>query len=582
MSLTVAIRAAQLGIAQAERKIAVAASNINNADRYGYTRKTLVNDYIFNGIASLPVGGQVVQAVVNPLLVKQVIQQSTRATFETTISTYLSAYGQAFGGTGANANNIQSGLDTLMANLNVLEANPGDQAAKAMVVTQAQLVSSTFNGLSQNVQSERLRANNDIANSVATINQTLERIAALNREIGVGDASGASFADLVDERNVALENLAKQMDLQYFISPQNQAMVYTRDGSSLVTGSGFATLAYDPVGVVTSTTAYPGGFPPITLNGTDITASVRSGRLGSLVALRDTLLPSEQAKLDMLADTMRSSVNRILNQGATYPPLQTITGTEVVTAGTAFAGTGNLRVAVLDANGFVTNYTDINITGTPTVGALVTALNGIAGVNATINANGFLEVTATSATGRISMNPLNTNVGGISATQFFGFNNLFTQQIGVNGAPGITVNTNLVNNYNALATGTLSASATLAAGDVGLTSGDVTTTRTLIDVMRSPQPFAVAGNFSARNATLASYAGAIIADIATQASAAKNQADTANATYTYLSNNLGNASGVNIDEESANLTVLQTAYQANAQVIATIRQLFDSLINAVR
>jgi flagellar hook-associated protein 1 FlgK len=41
-------------------------------------------------------------------------------------------------------------------------------------------------------------------------------------------------------------------------------------------------------------------------------------------------------------------------------------------------------------------------------------------------------------------------------------------------------------------------------------------------------------------------------------------------------------SGVNLDEEAANLLRYQQAYQASAQVIATANSLFDTLLNAVR
>ena len=41
-------------------------------------------------------------------------------------------------------------------------------------------------------------------------------------------------------------------------------------------------------------------------------------------------------------------------------------------------------------------------------------------------------------------------------------------------------------------------------------------------------------------------------------------------------------SGVNLDEEAANLVRYQQAYQAAAQVISTANTLFDTLLNAVR
>ena len=41
-------------------------------------------------------------------------------------------------------------------------------------------------------------------------------------------------------------------------------------------------------------------------------------------------------------------------------------------------------------------------------------------------------------------------------------------------------------------------------------------------------------------------------------------------------------SGVNLDEEAANMLRFQQAYQAAAQIIAMSGQIFDELINAVR
>jgi len=41
-------------------------------------------------------------------------------------------------------------------------------------------------------------------------------------------------------------------------------------------------------------------------------------------------------------------------------------------------------------------------------------------------------------------------------------------------------------------------------------------------------------------------------------------------------------SGVDLDREAAELTRLQTAYRANAQVISAARELFDTLLGAAR
>ena len=40
-------------------------------------------------------------------------------------------------------------------------------------------------------------------------------------------------------------------------------------------------------------------------------------------------------------------------------------------------------------------------------------------------------------------------------------------------------------------------------------------------------------------------------------------------------------SGVNLDEEAANLIEQQQAYQASARILSTARELFDTLLNSV-
>ncbi len=80
---------------------------------------------------------------------------------------------------------------------------------------------------------------------------------------------------------------------------------------------------------------------------------------------------------------------------------------------------------------------------------------------------------------------------------------------------------------------------------------------------------------------LDAYAG-IITDIGTKT----HQADIANQAQQTLLRQAVNAretiSGVNLDEEAANMMRFQQAYQASAQVIAAARGMFDALLGAVR
>ena len=70
--------------------------------------------------------------------------------------------------------------------------------------------------------------------------------------------------------------------------------------------------------------------------------------------------------------------------------------------------------------------------------------------------------------------------------------------------------------------------------------------------------------------------------VGSKASNADLTADTAQALYTQAYNRNQATSGVNLDEEAANLLKFQQAYQAASQIISTANTLFDTILAAVR
>ena len=70
--------------------------------------------------------------------------------------------------------------------------------------------------------------------------------------------------------------------------------------------------------------------------------------------------------------------------------------------------------------------------------------------------------------------------------------------------------------------------------------------------------------------------------VGSKASNANLTADTAQALFTQAYNRNQATSGVNLDEEAANLLKYQQAYQAASQVISTANTIFDTILSAVR
>ena len=76
--------------------------------------------------------------------------------------------------------------------------------------------------------------------------------------------------------------------------------------------------------------------------------------------------------------------------------------------------------------------------------------------------------------------------------------------------------------------------------------------------------------------------GSSTADIGSKASSAELTETTAQALYTQAYNRNQSTSGVNLDEEAANLLRFQQAYQAASQIISVANTIFDTLLSVVR
>jgi flagellar hook-associated protein 1 FlgK len=74
----------------------------------------------------------------------------------------------------------------------------------------------------------------------------------------------------------------------------------------------------------------------------------------------------------------------------------------------------------------------------------------------------------------------------------------------------------------------------------------------------------------------------LIADVGTKTNVAESNYNSQKALLDFNEGQFSSVSGVNLDEEAANLVRFQQAYQAAAQVVSVSNTLFDSLLGAVR
>jgi flagellar hook-associated protein 1 FlgK len=566
MSLSSIIGAAGSALSASQTRIAVANLNVANADDLTYTRKTVTSAVTTTTVA---LSDATILRVADSYLSKTVLKTAAAAGGDAVTDSYMQSYDAALGSTdgGDDLSSLMTAFGTALTAL----VSSADATSKAQLVSDASALADGIKSLSAEVQDLRTQANSQIETTVGTVNQTLKSLASLNDQIATVTAQGGDTTSLEDQRDAALTTLSGLMGVSSYVTADNQLRIYTAGGDALL-GTTAATLGYTASSQLGAAATYPGSISGITLNGKDVTTSLTTGELGALVTLRDQTLPAEQDKLDALASTLIAQVNAVTNAGTSVPAPGSLTSANTVSASDAFSATGTLRVAVTDSGGKIVSTQDLDLSSYATVGDLVTALNGVSGLSASIGSDGKLSITATDSANGVSLAD-----DGAEVSARFGFNDLLTGST----ASDIGVSSKLTSDPGGLPTAVLSMTATLAVGDLALASGDSTIADKLSGLLTSSVSFAATGSQAARTVSLSSYASSFVSGAATMIAAAASQSEASTAASEAATSRLQNLTAVNIDEELANLTQYQTQYEANAQLISIARDLFDTLVSMV-
>ena len=206
---------------------------------------------------------------------------------------------------------------TLFQRLNSFETALRDAALSPESTTHAnQVVQSAkdlvteFNALGDLITERRFQADQDIADSVAIVNASLQEISDLNRSLASIDRTSAQAASLFDERGRVLDRIAEHIPIQTFERDSGAIDVLTTEGVYLVAGPA-RTIEFTPTNTMSADFTLAGGdLSGLTVDGVDITpgaptfGAVSSGSLAALFTLRDTDLTTLQNQLDTMAQDM--------------------------------------------------------------------------------------------------------------------------------------------------------------------------------------------------------------------------------------------------------------------------------------
>lgn len=593
MSISLALQNSLSGLIVSQAALGVISQNVANANTVGYSRKeiTLAEQNI-GGIGS----GVVVEGidrVVDQFLLRELQAQRSALGAAKAVETFA-ANVQARFGTLANNTSLSARLSAFTSALDTLAINPEDPALRFNVVSTGQTLARGISGLAESLQKLRAEADAEIKAAVDSINLQLGIISKLNTKISQGVASGASIADLEDRRDRAIGALADDIGITTFVRESGELSILSTDGKTLLDGQ-LRELDYTPAATVTSATAFgaisifsidtvsgekTGNGDDLVTAGTSatVTTGLTSGRLKGLLEVRDARLNNLAAQLDSLANTVRDQYNAIHNTGSSFPAPNSLTGTRAVATADAFTATGTVRIAVVNASGAIVGTpVDLDLTalGATTVGGLAAAIDAALGADgAAAVVNGKLKLTAANAANGIAIHPNDTQVTGTTQdfSRFFGLNDFFTGAASTDFA----IRADIAADPSLVATGELSLTAT--SGQTGIAIGDNRVVQRLAALSETSLSYAAVGGLPAGTYTIGDYAGAILGLNAVQAASAELTATVEQDLFDNLDFRASSVSGVNVNEEMANLIVFQNAFAASARVLATASKMFDMLL----
>ena len=610
-----------------QRALSTVGHNVANINTPGYSRQRVefeARDATYFGYGYQGNGVQIVDVrrMADSLATSRLLDSGGELARLQQLSTLSSRLDQLFS---EKATGISAPWSSFFDSVNALSSNAAGSADRESVLAQANALVTRFRQIDQHLDGLDTEVNAGLTAATGEVNRLAKEIAQLNGQIG---GSSSPSGDLLDRRDQLISELVAFTGGNAATQDGGLVNVFSAGGQPLVVGATASTLV-----------TVPDPYRPERLqvaletNGQRVTLDKRAlgGQIGGLVEFRTTVLDPAMAELGRIATSLaqtfneghRAGMDQYGQMGADFftlpaPRLSSNannTGNASLTTSVGSVAGLNAQNVLLrfDGAAWVATHPDtgasIPMTGTGTA-ADPLVVNGIEVVLAsgtpaandrfllqpTAGAAGNLGVAITDP-GRIAAaTPVkattdlaNTGSGKLSGLKVTDAANaallapadiefIDATQYTINGTgpfvytPGQTI---AYNGWSVVLDGAPAAGDTFSVGPTGANSSDNGNAKLLSNL----------DDARVLNGGTLTLNGAI-GGLTTQVGSAARQADYSAQAQQVIHDQAQAArdavSGVNLDEEAADLMRLQQAYQAASQIIATADTLFQSLLAATR
>ncbi len=621
------------GLNAAQAGLVTTGHNIANVNTAGYTRQQVLQSARapqFGGSGYFGTGVNIdsVRRVYSEFLASQVRQSQGSAAELEVATAQLTQLDNLIGDPDSS---LAPALDDFFAGVNAVAARPSDIPSRQTMLSSAQALVSRFAQLGEQMTEIRTGVNTQIESSVGSINSLASQLAGINKRISEANAVAGGLAppnDLLDQRDNLLLELNKQVGAAGVEQSDGSLNIFLSNGQALVVGdTSYALKATRSVGSpidVTVGLQTPGGVLPFR------TQDFAGGSLSALLNYRDGELATAENSLGRIAINLADAFNdqHQLGQDLTgalggnffitpSPKAATLVGTAQIAATLADPGaltTSDYQLAYDGTNYTVTRLEDGTSTTYATLPQTVDGIR-IALASGTPAAGDLFSIkpTRTAATDlalaisdprqiaaaapiATSAAKANTGTGAISAGSVSAPLSLAGLPIGFTfDNPPATFRTTVAVTVNGVAYAanaaiphagsstvtfqgiSLTLSGSPAAGDVftvGRNTGGTGDNRNALLLSAIADQKLIAGGTT----TMHGAYGQMVSRVGNATREAAIESDAQNRLLVQALSTQAGVSGVNLDEEAANLQRYQQAYQAAGKVMAVAASLFQTVL----
>ena len=287
--------------------------NLSNASTEGYSRQRVnmnATDPLYRpelnreerpGQIGQGVDVVSVERIRDNLLQNRVLAQGDEAGYWNTRDEYIMMVEQVYNE--PSDVSVRSLMDKFWEGWQELAIHPEDDASRQAVLQRGQGLIDGINNRYGRLKEIRTMINDDLRVSVGQVNGILNDISQLNIQIEKSEALGDNPNDLLDRRDLLVEKLSGYMNITVDNRDPDEFQIHT-SGMHLIQGKQVhyldTVLNRDNESYLDIVWEDGGNF-----------ADLKNGKLSSLIELRDTDLRGEVQKLDMMTINFSDMVNEI-------------------------------------------------------------------------------------------------------------------------------------------------------------------------------------------------------------------------------------------------------------------------------